>query len=127
MSKQQVAVVTGGGHGIGRALCRRLHRDDVAIVVVDIEEAAAQTVAEELGGHARVIDVANEDAVAGLVESVEDEIGPIDLFVSNAGVGYGDGKSGAVSKAGPQFRRAHTWQRDKRMVKWDSARGKGRD
>ena len=99
-SKQQVAVVTGGGHGIGRALCRRLHRDGATVVVVDIEEAAAKTVAQELGGHARAADVADEDAVAELVMSVEEEIGPIDLFISNAGVGFGDGESGAVSKEG---------------------------
>ena len=52
-----VAVVTGGGHGIGRALCRRLARDGAKVVVADIEGDAAQTVAAEIGGVAKQIDV----------------------------------------------------------------------
>ena len=95
-----IAVVTGGGHGIGRALCRRLRRDGAALVVVDREVDAARKVAEEVGGLARIVNVADEDAVVGLVESVECDVGPIDLFVSNAGVAYGDGASGAISREG---------------------------
>lgn len=94
------AVVTGGGHGIGRAISRRLHREGITVVVVDIDESAAMTVASELGGHAFAVDVGDEDAVGSLIETVERDIGPIDLFVSNAGVGFGDGKTGAASKEG---------------------------
>jgi len=96
----RVAVVTGGAHGIGRALCRRLARDGVKVVVVDIDETAAATVAAETGGIARVIDVSDEQAVVQLVEEVEDDVGPIDMFISNAGVGYGDGDAGAISAEG---------------------------
>ena len=95
-----VAVVTGGGHGIGRALCRRLARDGANGVVVDIDEAAAATVAGEIGGTARALDVSDEQAVAQLVDEVEQADGPIDMFISNAGVGYGDGDSGAISAEG---------------------------
>ena len=96
----RVAVVTGGGHGIGRALCRRLARDGARVIVVDIEEAAADRVAEETGGIAKVLDVSDERAVLRLVEEVEQTTGPIDMFVSNAGVGYGDGADGAISAEG---------------------------
>jgi NAD(P)-dependent dehydrogenase (short-subunit alcohol dehydrogenase family) len=96
----RVAVVTGGGHGIGRALCRRLARDGAKVVVVDIDEAAASTVASEIGGSARGLDVSDEQAVATLVEEVEETDGPIDMFISNAGVGYGDGDAGAISAEG---------------------------
>jgi NAD(P)-dependent dehydrogenase (short-subunit alcohol dehydrogenase family) len=99
-SKIKVAVVTGGGHGIGRALCRRLARDGVTVVVADIEEAAARTVASEIGGVAKALDVSDEQALAELVEDVEQVHGPIDMFISNAGVGYGDGASGAISAEG---------------------------
>ena len=96
----RTAIVTGGGHGIGRAICRRLHCDGVSVAVVDIDEVAARTVAGEIGGRAYAVDVGDESAVAGLIDSVESDIGPVDLFVSNAGVGFGDGDEGAASKGG---------------------------
>ena len=96
----KIAVVTGGGHGIGRALGRRLAREEVTVVVVDIDADSANTVANEIGGHAFAVDVGDEDAVAALVKLVEGQIGPIDLFVSNAGVGYGDADENAASKEG---------------------------
>ena len=99
-SKILVAVVTGGGHGIGRALCRRLARDDARVVVADIDKAAASAVADENGGVAMAIDVGDEAAVATLVDDVERDLGPIDLFVCNAGVAFGDGKDGAISAEG---------------------------
>ena len=95
-----VAVVTGGGHGIGRALCRRLAADDVKVVVVDLDGEAARNVANEVSGVAYSIDVGDETAVGALVEEVERDVGPIDLFVSNAGVAFGDGAAGAVSADG---------------------------
>ena len=61
---------------------------------------AAEAVAAEIGGVARVVDVADEAAVSTLVDEVEQDIGAIDLFVSNAGVGFGDGASGAISAEG---------------------------
>jgi len=94
------AVVTGGGHGIGRAVCRRLQAEGVSVIVADLDGSAAETVAAELGGHAFQVDVADEQQIATLVDTVEKEIAPIDLFVSNAGVGYGDGPGGAAAKAG---------------------------
>ena len=96
----RAAVVTGGGHGIGRAICRRLHRDGVPVVVADLDGVAARAVAAEIGGTAREVDVADEAAMRALVDDVERDIGPIDLFVSNAGVAFGDGESGAVSREG---------------------------
>jgi NAD(P)-dependent dehydrogenase (short-subunit alcohol dehydrogenase family) len=70
------------------------------VVVVDVDSEAAEAVAAEIGGVARVIDVADEAAVTTLVDEVEQNIGAIDLFVSNAGVGFGDGASGAISAEG---------------------------
>jgi NAD(P)-dependent dehydrogenase (short-subunit alcohol dehydrogenase family) len=98
--KINVAVVTGGGHGIGRALCRRLARDGVKVVVVDIEADAAEIVAAEIGGLARHLDVSDESAIMSLVDEVERDVGPVNLFVSNAGVGFGDGESGSISAEG---------------------------
>ena len=102
MNKERVnvAVVTGGGHGIGRALCRRLAHDGVKVVIADIEFDAAEIVAAEIGGIAMNVDVSDETAVAKLVDDVERDVGPIDMFISNAGVAFGDGESGAVSADG---------------------------
>jgi len=92
-----IAVVTGGGNGIGRALCRRLHRDGVKVAVVDLDKEAADQVAEEIGGVAYRVDVGDEAAMAALVNDVEANVGPIDLFASNAGIVFGDGPSGSAS------------------------------
>lgn len=94
----KVAIVTGGGHGIGRAISRRLNQDGITVVVADLEKDAADNVAAELGGHAFQVDVSDEAQVVNLVDTVEKTIGPIDLFVSNAGVGFGDGPDGAASR-----------------------------
>ena len=104
-----VAVVTGGGHGIGRALCRRLAADGVQVVVADIDGDAADTVATEIGGIARQIDVSDESAMMQLVDDVEANVGPIDMFISNAGVAFGDGDSGSTSKEGGMNPIADRW------------------
>ena len=70
------------------------------VVVADIDESAASIVANELDGVAKALDVSDEQAVASLVEDIEIAHGPIDMFISNAGVGYGDGSSGAISAEG---------------------------
>jgi NAD(P)-dependent dehydrogenase (short-subunit alcohol dehydrogenase family) len=93
----QTAVVTGGGHGIGRALCRRLARDGIRVIVADIDFLAAEAVATEIDGIPESTDVGSEPDVAALIDRVEESTGPIDMFVSNAGVGYGDGPDGAAS------------------------------
>jgi|LKGT01.1.fsa_nt_gi NAD(P)-dependent dehydrogenase (short-subunit alcohol dehydrogenase family) len=96
----KIAVVTGGGNGIGRAICRRLARDDVKVVVVDLDKDAADTVAAEINGIAYRVDVADEADMLALINDVEENVGPIDLFASNAGVVFGDGKSGSASADG---------------------------
>ena len=66
-----IAVVTGGGHGIGAALCRRLAQDGIRVVVADLDEDAAATVAEEIGGTGYAVDVGDEAALTAFVEAVE--------------------------------------------------------
>ena len=100
IERVDIAVVTGGGHGIGRAIARRLREEGAEVVVADIDGTAAERVAAEIGGHAIAVDVAVEDELTDLVRTVERDIGPIDLFVSNAGVGYGDAGGMAASAKG---------------------------
>ena len=88
----KVAVVTGGGSGIGAALARRFARDGARrVVVVDRDLTAAQTVADEIDGVAEVADVTDPAAVNGLVERTLARDEYIDLFCSNAGIATGGG------------------------------------
>jgi NAD(P)-dependent dehydrogenase (short-subunit alcohol dehydrogenase family) len=105
-----IAVVTGGGHGIGRALCRRLARDGVKVVVADREPDAAANVAADVGGVARVLDVGDEASLQALVDTTERDVGAIDLFVSNAGVGFGDADGNAASREGGMIPADDRWE-----------------
>ncbi len=83
----KIVVVTGGGNGIGRALCRRFATEGAkAVVVADLNAAAARQVAEETGGTAVTADVSREVDVVRLVAQTIAEHGAIDLFCSNAGI-----------------------------------------
>ena len=83
----KVVIVTGGGNGIGRALCRRFAAEGAkAVVVADLDASAAQRVAGAIGGSAIAADVSREADVARLAAQVVEQHGAIDLFCSNAGV-----------------------------------------
>ncbi len=84
--RDRVVVITGGGSGIGAALARAAHAEGARhVVVADLDAAAAETVAAEVGGTAFGLDVSDEAALKAMVDAVESAQGPIDLFVSNAG------------------------------------------
>jgi 2-dehydro-3-deoxy-L-rhamnonate dehydrogenase (NAD+) len=82
----QVALVTGGGRGIGTGIARRLHAAGARIAVFDRELAAAQAVADELEGLALVGDVSSEHQVADAVDLAERHLGPLSILVNNAGI-----------------------------------------
>jgi len=103
-SKDRVALVTGGAHGIGRALCRALHIEGVRVAVADRDAEAAAAVADAIGGLALAVDVAREADLVAAIERTEVELGPIDIFVSNAGVAFGDGPEGAASAPDEHWR-----------------------
>ena len=85
--KDKVVVVTGGGNGIGSAMCRRFAGEGARIVVVaDIDSAAATEVANEIDGLAFAIDVSNEADNKRLVRETLNSFGRIDLFCANAGI-----------------------------------------
>jgi NAD(P)-dependent dehydrogenase (short-subunit alcohol dehydrogenase family) len=87
-----VVVVTGGASGIGAALARRFAADGAeAVVVADLAEPAARVIADEVGGVAEALDVADAAAVDALVRRTLDRFGRIDLFCSNAGIATGIG------------------------------------
>jgi NAD(P)-dependent dehydrogenase (short-subunit alcohol dehydrogenase family) len=70
--KDKVVVVTGGGNGIGKALCERFAKEGARhVAVADLEEDAAQAVAAAIGGRGYAVDVRDEAQVAALVAEVE--------------------------------------------------------
>ena len=96
----KIVVVTGGGRGIGRALCKAFRQAGAAaIAVADLEAERAEAVAAEVGGAAFSCDVTDESALGQLVESVEQQLGPIDIFCSNAGIALGDDPESPIASA----------------------------
>jgi 3-oxoacyl-[acyl-carrier protein] reductase len=82
----KVAVVTGGGAGIGKAICLRLAAEGCRVAVLDISRDAAGRTAESAGqGLGVEVDVTDSASVDGAVACVEQTLGPIDVFVNNAG------------------------------------------
>ena len=89
-----VAIVTGGGMGLGAALCEELASRGATVVVADIDGDAARQVAQRLGQSdasavAVRVDVANDAEVAQLIESVVAEYGRLDYMINNAGIAIG--------------------------------------
>ena len=88
--QDKVIVVTGAASGIGKALAKRFMAEGAKRVVsVDLDEAGAQATSDELGGIAMRADVGKEADVAEVIARTEAEVGPIDLYCSNAGVALG--------------------------------------
>lgn len=85
--KDSIIVVTGAGSGIGKALVKKFIGEGAkAVVAVDIDAGAVETTAEEFGCLAMSADVTQEQDIIHIIEDTERDIGPIDLFCSNAGV-----------------------------------------
>jgi 3-oxoacyl-[acyl-carrier protein] reductase len=89
--EDKVAVVTGGGSGIGEAICARFAADGARVAVLDINEQAAKLTAELAGGGLAVTaDVSNSASVDAALARTEEELGPVDIWVNNAGIPGGD-------------------------------------
>lgn len=84
MSAPDVAVITGGGGGIGAACARRLAAAGWRVVVFDIDEGRAQAVAKEVGGWGRALDISDRGAVDQAAAWTESEVGPCGALVACA-------------------------------------------
>ena len=86
-----VALVTGGGRGIGAGIARELAEGGMRVAVSGRTRARIEHVAAEIGGLALEGDVSRRGDAEGWVRRVEEELGPVDLLVNNAGIESGRG------------------------------------
>jgi 3-oxoacyl-[acyl-carrier protein] reductase len=86
----KVALVTGGGAGLGAAIARRLREQGAALVINDVSPDAAKAVAQATGGYALVADVSDSGAVRRMFEELRERSGRLDILVNNAGIGVDD-------------------------------------
>ncbi len=89
--QDQVIIVTGGGHGIGRAYCQGLAQEGARVVVADIDGRAADEVVQSLGEDGRdslavIVDVSDHQAADAMARATVDRFGRIDGLINNAAV-----------------------------------------
>lgn len=126
--KDKVIVVTGAASGIGRAMCQRYAEEGAKhIACVDRDIAGAEETAKMIGGKAYQVDVAVKDQITAMIDAVEADTGPIDLFCSNAGISV----PGGVEVSDDDWQRiweinvmSHVWAA-RHLVPLMSARGGG--
>jgi 3-oxoacyl-[acyl-carrier protein] reductase len=99
--QNHIAVVTGAGSGIGRAIASGYAREGARVVLLDINEKAATDAAREIrdsGGRAEsfVLDVTSREACVAVAKQVADKVGPVSILVNNAGIARRNGMLGAA-------------------------------
>ena len=92
----QVALVTGGGRGIGAGIARELAEAGAHVAVAARSKNQVEQVAREIDGLALELDVTDRAAVERAVEQTENDLGPLNLLVANAGIGDQDGATWEV-------------------------------
>jgi len=82
----RVAIVTGAGQGIGRAIAEKLRAEGASVVVADKNSETAEKTAAEIGGTAHVTDVSDPDQVSALIAAAAGQFGTIDILVNDAAI-----------------------------------------
>jgi NAD(P)-dependent dehydrogenase (short-subunit alcohol dehydrogenase family) len=91
--QDRVAVITGGGSGIGLATARRFRDEGARVVIVDVNPEAGKAAADEVGGSFEAVDVTDETAVRDLFDGVAATHGSVDIAFNNAGISPPDDDS----------------------------------
>src|SRR5262245_14361166 len=85
---EQVAIVTGAESGLGLAIAKKLHGEGAKVALLDLNEAAVQKAATEVGANARAykLDLTKQDQVESVVNEIVERSGRIDVLVNSAGI-----------------------------------------
>jgi NAD(P)-dependent dehydrogenase (short-subunit alcohol dehydrogenase family) len=102
--QDKVALITGGGSGIGKASCIAFAREGAKVVVVDLKKETAEATAKEVVGVAFAADVSKAKDAEGMVKFAEETYGRLDIIFNNAGVFFDD--DGSVTETSEE-----TWDR----------------
>lgn len=102
MFKDKIVAVTGASGGIGRGLAEMFATEGATVAISDL--SAPETTASAIGAKSFACDVSDEGSVKQFISDVESQLGPIDIYISNAGVGSGNGKyvAGATNESWEQ-------------------------
>ena len=84
--ESKIAVITGGGRGIGKATAQLFTNEGAMVVIAEFDEVSGQSTANELGAHFIKTDVSKEESVSALFSFVLSEFGQLDILVNNAGI-----------------------------------------
>ena len=84
--ENKIAVITGGGRGIGKATAKLFTNEGATVVIAEFDEVSGQSTANELGAHYIKTDISNEESVNALFNFVSSELGQLDILVNNAGI-----------------------------------------
>jgi len=82
----KTAIVTGGGSGFGAGIARMFAAEGARVMVADIDMGAAEVIADEIGGLAQAVDVADNGAVGAMAHAALAVFGRLDILVNNAGI-----------------------------------------
>jgi len=105
MFKDQIIAITGATGGIGRAIAEMYIANGAKVAISDYKDCTET--AKAIGAKGFICDVSDEESVKSFIAAVESEIGPIDTYVSNAGVGSGNGRYVAMANNESW---EHAWQ-----------------
>ena len=84
--KNKIAIITGGGRGIGRATARQYSKEGATVIIADFNNQIGEIAAKEINGYFIEVDISNQKSVNSLFNYVEHKFGRLDILVNNAGV-----------------------------------------
>ena len=84
--KNKIALVTGGGRGIGKAIVHQYSKEGATVIIADFDENSGKETADSVGGYFVNVDISDEESVTSLFEYVKTKFSQLDILVNNAGV-----------------------------------------